>query len=57
MTEKKHTAIPCVGCCVNECKYNTVDNRCCAEAISVRNEKASRKDETYCSTFTPRGCC
>ena len=35
-----------------------VDNRrCSAEQISVQNEKASTKGETYCSTFCPRGCC
>ena len=46
-----------VGCDVTGCKYNTVDCRCSAEKISVQNEKASTKGETYCSTFCPRGCC
>ena len=39
------------------CKYNTVDCRCSAEQISVQNENASSKGETYCSTFCPRGSC
>ena len=46
-----------VGCSVSSCKYNTVDRKCSAEKISVQNEKASTKGETYCSTFCPRGTC
>ena len=46
-----------VGCDVTNCKYNTVDSRCCASHIKVQNEKASTKSETFCSTFCPRGCC
>ena len=58
MTEKKyHTSNPGVGCDVIACKYNTVDCRCNAEHISVQNENASSKGETYCSTFCPRGTC
>ena len=57
MAEKKSGVNPGVGCSVTNCKYNTVDCRCCAENISVRSEKAETKGETYCSTFSPRGCC
>jgi len=57
MHEKDHGSAPGVGCNVTGCKYNTVDCRCTAESISVRNEKAETKGETYCSTFCPRGCC
>ena len=58
MTEKKNrTNTPGVGCDVIACKYNTVDCRCNAEHISVQNENASSKGETYCSTFCPRGTC
>jgi len=48
---------PGVACDVSHCKYNTVDYHCCAEKISVQNENASSKGETYCSTFCPRGTC
>ena len=58
MNDKKSKAAnPGVGCDVSACKYNTVDCHCSAEKISVQNEKASTKGETYCSTFCPRGCC
>lgn len=58
MNDKKvKAANPGVGCDVSACKYNTVDCHCSAEKISVQNEKASTKGETYCSTFCPRGCC
>ena len=58
MAEKKSGDInPGVGCDVTSCKYNTIDCRCCAGKISVQNEKASTKGETYCSTCCPRGTC
>ena len=58
MNDKKYGDIlPGVGCDVTACKYNTVDCRCSAARISVQNEKASTKGETYCSTFCPRGTC
>lgn len=58
MSDKKHTETnPGVGCDVTNCKYNTIDCRCSASKISVQNEKANTKGETYCSTFCPRGCC
>ena len=58
MTDKKHGAPnPGVGCDVTNCKYNTIDCRCSAAHISVQNENANTKSETYCSTFCPRGSC
>ena len=48
---------PGVGCDVSACKYNTIDCRCSAREISVQNENANTKSETYCSTFCPRGSC
>lgn len=56
MSDKKHNETnPGVGCDVTNCKYNTIDCRCNASKISVQNEKACTKGETYCSTFCPRG--
>ena len=55
MSESRHEILPGVDCDVTSCKFNTVDCRCCAETIRVRNEKAETKGETYCSTFRPRG--
>ena len=46
-----------VGCDVTNCKYNTIDSKCSASHISVQNDKATTKSETYCSTISPRGCC
>lgn len=57
MSKQDHDIIPGVGCDVTNCKYNTVDCRCCASEIHVGNEKAEERGETYCSTFCPRGCC
>lgn len=58
MNDKKADHInPGVDCDVTNCKYNTIDCRCCADRIIVENEKASTKGETYCSTFCPRGSC
>ena len=48
---------PGVGCDVTACKYNTIDCRCTASNIKVKNEKAETKSETYCGTFCPRGSC
>ena len=48
---------PGVDCDVTACKYNTVDCRCSAEHIKVKNEHALTKGETYCGTFCPRGTC
>ena len=58
MSEKKtREPNPGVGCDVTGCKYNTIDCRCSAAHISVQNERAVTKGETYCSTFCPRGTC
>ena len=58
MSEKKNSDCnPGVGCDVTNCKYNTIDCRCSANRISVQNEHAATKGETYCSTFCPRGSC
>ena len=59
MNEKKSSdsRITGVGCDAGNCKYNTVDSRCSASNIKVKNEKATTKTETFCSTFCPRGCC
>ena len=57
MHSKKPEILPGVGCDVTNCKYNTVERRCCAEEIRVQNKKAETRGETYCSTFCPRGCC
>lgn len=59
MNDKKirNNEITGVGCDVSQCKYNTIDSKCSASYISVQNDKATTKSETYCSTFCPRGCC
>lgn len=58
MSDKKSSSMnPGVACDVAGCKYNTISSHCCAEKISVQNEKANTKGETYCSTFSPRGSC
>ena len=57
MEKKNARPNPGVGCDVTACKYNTIDCRCTAEKISVQNERAVSKGETYCSTFCPRGTC
>ena len=58
MSEKKHNeTIHGVACDVSNCKLNTIDYKCSANKISVQNERASTKGETYCSTFCPRGTC
>ena len=48
-----------VGCDVTNCKYNGchcgAGETCCAGHISVKNESAMRKAETFCSTFEPKG--
>ena len=45
--KKTNDIIPGVGCDVSSCKYNTTDCKCCANHISVQNEKANSKGETY----------
>ena len=56
--KQENKCVQGVGCSVTNCKYNdTQCKSCTAEHISVQNEKASTKAETYCSTFCPRGTC
>lgn len=58
MSEKKNSDIIYgVGCDVTGCKFNTLDCKCSADRINVKNERANTKGETYCSTFCPRGTC
>ena len=57
MNTREKEINPGVGCDVTACKYNTVDCRCSAQHIKVKNEKAVTKGETYCGTFCPRGTC
>ncbi|MBQ2896610.1 MAG: DUF1540 domain-containing protein [Oscillospiraceae bacterium] len=44
-------AVQSVGCCVKECRYHSAQNYCNARSISVENEDAQRKGETFCATF------
>lgn len=50
--------LPGVGCDATHCKYNGIHcgagASCCAAQITVRNENAMRKAETFCSTFEPK---
>ena len=59
MSEKRShdSRVTGVGCDATNCKYNTIDSKCSASDIKVKNEKATTKTETFCSTFCPRGCC
>jgi len=41
-----------VSCGVTYCKYHTNDDHCKAQGISVQNENAHKKAETFCSTFS-----
>ncbi len=52
----KESRLHGVGCDVITCKYHAKDNSCCADCISVKNENAAQKSETFCGTFTPRAC-
>ena len=57
MRHETNGPAPNVGCDVTSCKYNTVDCKCSADSIKVKNERALTKGETYCGTFCPRGTC
>jgi len=59
MSEKKIRTgeATAVGCDVTNCKYNTIDSKCAASQIKVKNDKATTESETFCGTFCPRGCC
>ena len=43
-----------VGCKVKECVYHTKSDICTAREITVSNENARRKAETFCATFENR---
>ncbi len=43
-----------VGCTVKDCRYHSEADRCRAEQITVSNEHAKNKAETFCSTFENR---
>ena len=43
-----------VGCTVKDCRYHSGANRCRASAITVSNEHAQNKTETFCATFENR---
>ena len=52
MNEKnKPDHVKNVGCIVKECRYHSDKDRCRAEHITVSNESAQDKTETFCSTF------
>ena len=60
MTDSKNCGcsdITVDNCYVTNCKYNTIDCKCSASNIKVKNENAATKGETYCSTFCQRGSC
>jgi hypothetical protein len=44
-----------VGCSVKECKYHATNDVCSAEHISVQNENAQRRAETFCGPFANKG--
>jgi hypothetical protein len=46
--------LPGVACGVASCKYHGTSDCCNAHGITVQNDKAQRKGETFCSTFIPR---
>ena len=43
-----------VGCKVKECVYHTRSDLCSAQRITVSNENAKKKSETFCATFENR---
>ncbi len=53
MSQKKNkdNCVENVGCHVKDCLYHTDTDRCHAEQITVSNERARQKAETFCSTF------
>ncbi len=55
MNEKKNCqCVANVGCCVKDCRYNQAGTTCVAKHISVANEYAAQKSETFCATFESR---
>lgn len=53
MSEKNKgcSCVQNVDCRVKDCRYHTESDRCTAREITVSNESAQRKAETFCSTF------
>lgn len=49
-----HGSVHNVACCVKECKYHSQQDYCNAKEITVENENAQRKGETFCATFENR---
>ena len=47
--------LPDVACGVVSCKYHSGGSHCSAKGISVQNESAHQKAETFCSTFVSKG--
>ena len=43
-----------VGCKVKECLFHTKSDLCTAQRITISNESARRKAETFCATFENR---
>jgi len=48
---KESACVQNVGCTVKDCKFHSAQNYCNARQITVENEDAQRKGETFCSTF------
>lgn len=42
-----------ITCAVDTCKYHGQSNSCTAAHIDVKNENATRMDDTFCGTFKP----
>lgn len=57
MTEKTNDCICRVDCNVCTCVFNDKGAYCAADHIKVANEKAERKAETFCATFSPKKGC
>jgi len=52
MNEKSRTnGVKNVGCKVKDCLFHSENDRCHAEKITVSNETAQNKAETFCATF------
>lgn len=55
MNEKAKTEhVKNVGCIVKDCRFHADSDRCRAAHITVSNEHAQNKAETFCSTFEQR---
>ena len=55
MNEKAKTEhVKNVGCIVKDCRFHADSDRCRAAHITVSNEHAQNKAETFCATFEQR---